>query len=166
MKMLKAAFVAAAVSIVPVQSAVARDLGAIYTDCGLGGLIAQKTPWLAVTTNIVWDLGTTATSSDLSTPESCKGGKPAAAALIYQAYPVLERELAQGRGEHLDALLAIADCDEGARAQVVSALRTDFGSLVNAAIYPQQSRLEQADGLYQAFTGQVEGSFAGSCNLA
>lgn len=166
MKMLKAAFVAATVAVVPVQSAVARDLGDIYTQCGLGGLIAQQTPWLAVTTNIVWDLGLTATSSELTTPESCKGGKPAAAALILQAYPALERELAQGRGEHLDALLAIASCDEGARANVTAALRTDFGALVNAAVYPQQTRLEQANGLYQAFTEQVEGSFAGSCNLA
>lgn len=165
MKMLKAAVVAAALAAVPTQAVQARDLGAIYVECGLGGLIAQRTAWLAVTTNIVWDLGTTATSSDLSSPESCKGGKPAAAALIYQAYPTLERELAQGRGEHLDALLAIAGCDEGAQAALTTALRADFGTLVNAAVYPQQSRLEQADGLYQAFTGQVEGSFAGSCNL-
>jgi len=166
MKMLKAALVAASLAAIPTQAVQARDLGAIYTDCGLGGLIAQKTAWLAVTTNIVWDLGLTATSSDLTTPESCKGGKPAAAALILQSYPALERELAQGRGEHLDALLAIADCDEGARTQVTAALRTDFTALVNAAVYPQQTRLEQADGLYQAFTQQVEGSFAGSCNLA
>ena len=165
MNKLKAVVVAAAVALVPVQTAMARDLGDIFTQCGLGGLIAPKIPALAVTTNIIWDLGTTATSSDLSSPESCKGSSAAAAAMIYQTYPSLERELAQGGGENLDALLALASCESDAHAGMVAALRTDFGAMVNAAVYPQQSRLQQADGLYQAFTQQVEGSFAASCNL-
>ena len=165
MKSFYALAVAAAVSVVPMQAATARDIGDIYTQCGLGGLIAPKTPALAVTTNIIWDLGTTASSSDISSPESCKGSTAKAAALIYRAYPSLERELAQGRGDNVDALLSLANCQDGARADLTAALRSHLAATVNAPGYSSKSRLDQARSLNEAFTGQVEGAFAQSCNL-
>lgn len=165
MKSLHALAVAAIVSLAPLHSAAARDLGDIYTQCGLGGLIASKIPALAVTTNIIWDLGTTAISSDISSPESCKGSTAKAAALIYRAYPSLERELAQGRGDNVDALLSLANCQDGARAELTAALRSSLSVTVNAADYSSKSRLDQARSLNESFTGQVEGAFAQSCNL-
>ena len=165
MKSLHALAVAAIISFAPLHNAVARDVGDIYTQCGLGGLIAPRTPALAVTTNIIWDLGTTASSSDISSPESCKGSSAKAAALIYRAYPSLERELAQGRGDNVDALLSLANCQDGARAELTAALRSSLAATVNAPGYSSKSRVDQARSLNESFTGQVEGAFAQSCNL-
>lgn len=149
-------------AVLPLQHAAARDIGDIYTQCGLGGLIAPRTPALAVTTNLVWDLGTTASSSDISSPESCKGSSAKAAAMIYRAYPSLERELAAGQGENLDALLSLAQCDDGARATVVSALRGDLAGFAGAADYGSKPRLEQARDLHRSLS---EHAGAQACNM-
>lgn len=57
------------------QPASAREFADIYTDCGLGALIAPNNGAVAAVTNVTWDSGTTAVSSDASSAESCKGGK-------------------------------------------------------------------------------------------
>lgn len=165
-KLIGAAIATLAVISVPAQAEGEthhRDLGDIYTQCGLGGLIAPKIPWLAVTTNIVWDLGLTATSSEITSPNSCKGSSAQAAALILETYPALERELAQGSGEHIDALLSTASCAGESRGEMSSALRAELSGLANQADYSQQSRLDHAKGFYAAFARQAD---AHACNLS
>ena len=144
-----------------------RDFGSIYTDCGLGGLIASHTNWAAVITNITWDLGTTAISSELSSAENCKGGKKEkTAAFILQSYAQLEKDLAQGEGAHLNALVALSSCAANVKSELTNALRTDFAKQVSAPDYGTQTRVQQAETLYMAVQRQLEGPFAQSCNAA
>ena len=37
----------------------------VWRDWGIGGMIFSDTSWAAIISNIIWDLGTTATSSNI-----------------------------------------------------------------------------------------------------
>lgn len=80
------------------QTSMSREFADIYTDCGLGAMIAPKTPGVAAVTNVTWDLGTTAVSSNISSPDACVGGKEKTAAFIHDSYSSLEEDLAKGDG--------------------------------------------------------------------
>lgn len=122
----------------------AREFADIYTECGLGAMIAPNNAAVAAVTNVTWDLGTTAISSNATSADSCKGGKPKTAAFIFHQYAQLERDLAQGEGKHLTALMTIAGCE----AQAAQTLRTKFATSVAAPSYATQSRFERAEALF------------------
>lgn len=132
------------------RPAVARDFATIYVECGLGALIAPRTPVVAVITNITWDLGTTAISSEMSSPESCKGESVGTASFIHDSYDLLEMDLASGAGTHLDMLATLVglDTDSAARTEFVGALRADFASYVANSDYGLQNRFQKAEALY------------------
>lgn len=153
-KTLTVASMVVAVSMAQVAEA-KRDFGAIYIECGLGALIAPSTGWVAVITNITWDLGTTAIMSEASSPESCKGGQARTAMMIYEAYPSLETELAQGRGEHLDALFVLAGRDKGERSALIAELRSGFATVVAEPGYTERSRYEKAARFYDLFQAAI-----------
>lgn len=166
--MKKLAFAVAAASVLSMSSVHAqdRDFGQIYTDCGLGGLIGAQIEdkstanVMAIITNVTWDLGTTAISSNLTTPESCANNKAQMAAFIYETYPQLEADLAAGEGEHLTALLGIAGCDTTAQAQVVEGLRADLANSASSEGYATQSRFDKAAGLHSQLSSR-----ANSCSI-
>lgn len=144
-----------------------RTLGQIYTECGLGGIIGsafenQETRNLvAISTNVTWDLGTTAISSNVSSPASCSGGEVKTAALIIQTYPQLESDLAMGEGMHLTSLLNAAGCATEQHSEVVNNLRPDFAQSVSSDSYTSKTRFEQAETLHQQFIKHA----AASCNI-
>lgn len=133
----------------------AREFADIYTECGLGAMIAPNNDAVAAVTNVTWDLGTTAISSNATSPESCQGGQGGSAAFIYDAYPNLEKDIAVGRGEHLDALLAIAGVDGSVQDDVSVELRDGFSALVSAEGYSEQTRFEKAENLYNLLYQQI-----------
>lgn len=131
-----------------IQSAVARPFADIYVECGLGAMIAPKTPAVAVITNIIWDLGTTAIMSDISSPENCKGGQEEVASFIYDSYEFLETDLASGNGEYLDLLVSLAEYDYQGGEGFVETLRSAFAEYVAHSDYTSLSRFEKAEALY------------------
>jgi len=135
---------------VAANAATDREFADIYTDCGLGAMIAPNNDAVAAVTNVTWDLGTTAISSNASSPDTCAGGKGEAAAFIYDAYPNLEKDLAVGQGEHLASLLSIAGIDAESRSDVSIRLRREFAEIVNADGYSERTRFEKAETLYNA----------------
>ncbi|GAF55755.1 hypothetical protein JCM18901_1422 [Psychrobacter sp. JCM 18901] len=81
-----------------------RTIEQIYKQCGIGGaLFGNSSPILAIISNVTWDLGTTAATSDSMSPETCQGGNVRAAVLIKEAFPSVEKDLASGQGAHLSA---------------------------------------------------------------
>lgn len=144
----------------------AREFADIYTDCGLGAMIAPTNAAVAAVTNVTWDLGTTAISSNASSEDSCKGGQERAAALIYQAYPSVESDLAAGQGEYISALLNTAGCDAAAHADIVNALRSDLAVLTAQEGYDTSSREQKAGSLYGSMTQTLNSSFAHACPLS
>lgn len=63
-----------------------------FSQCGIGAAIFTKNETAAIISNIIWDLGTTAFSSQTSSPESCSGASTTAALFINETYPVLEEQ--------------------------------------------------------------------------
>lgn len=147
------------------QVASARDFGDIYKECGLGAMLfpKEKDSTLAVITNVTWDLGTTAISSNISSPDTCQGGQAQKAAFIMETYPQLEKDLATGSGPHLKSLMAMSGCQQSVRADLGAALRNDFAKAVSVPGYSAQGRYEQAGGLFQLLETRIQSDFATSC---
>lgn len=138
------------------QPAMSRDFAEIYTDCGLGAMIAPKSDAVAAVTNVTWDLGTTAISSNISSPDTCVGGKEKTAAFIHDSYESLEKDLASGDGTYLDALTVLVEIDSQAKQEFVSDLRNDFSRIVANPGYTDQSHFDKAEALYNLVYRHVE----------
>ncbi|MDF2152961.1 DUF3015 family protein [Vibrio sp. CAU 1672] len=136
----------------------------LWKDCGIGHWIAGPTlkGFPALTTNIVWDLGTTATTSHISTPDICQGPFWAAAKFINDTYPMIEQDTVQGSGEHMMAMLDIFECDNAVRPEIVNGIRRDFGQQIQAADYSELTQSEKAQGYYNLVVEEVN-QFAGQC---
>jgi len=133
---------------VAVDRADAREFADIYVECGLGALIAPNTPVVAVITNITWDLGTTAISSNISSPENCKGGQADTASFIIDSYELLETDLASGEGAYLDMLATLAEFEGEDRVSFLTALRVEFAQHVSQDGYSSMSRFNKAEALF------------------
>ncbi|MBF0490993.1 MAG: DUF3015 family protein [Candidatus Omnitrophica bacterium] len=132
------------------QPAMSRDFADIYTECGLGAMIAPRNAAVAAVTNVTWDSGTTAISSNISSPDTCKGGQPRTAAFIHQSYPALEKDLASGNGIYLDTLAVLAGHSASDKTQFIASLRSDFSKVVASAGYSDKSSFEKSEALYNA----------------
>ncbi|WP_457595652.1 DUF3015 family protein [Hydrogenimonas sp.] len=135
-------------------SAQAREFAEIYTDCGLGALIAPHTPAVAAVTNVTWDLGTTAISSNVSSPDTCKGGQAKTAAFIFKSYESLEKEIAMGNGKYLDKLIELSGSKKQ-KEKIIRALRKDFSKEVASNSYAKKSRYEKSLTLYNILYSNV-----------
>ena len=127
-----------------------RSFGQIYTQCGIGGLLTSPIPSpvqepLAVISNIVWDLGTTAISSNISSDGTCAGKPEKVAAFISDSYDNLEKELAQGEGKYLDTLVSMTKPENVTKEAFVASIRTDFASVVAS----NDSKFNKAEALYK-----------------
>ncbi|HFU75595.1 MAG TPA: DUF3015 domain-containing protein [Campylobacterales bacterium] len=119
----------------------ARDLEGILKECGIGASIFKSTPAAAAISNIIWDLGTTATSSDLSSPESCKGGNAKVAMLIGNSYDTLETEIAEGKGKYLNTLSTLSG-------KSTTEIRHGFASFVSTDEYNKMTKQQKAQKLF------------------
>jgi len=144
-----------AASLTLAQTATAREFADIYIDCGLGAVIAPRTPVVAAITNVTFDLGTTAISSDISSPETCSGGQARMAAFVHDAYESLEVELAAGEGKYLDSLTALAGIEQDDKAAFVQNVRKQFAQSVAAADYTRQTLFTKAETLYNILNQEM-----------
>ncbi|HEX9474358.1 MAG TPA: DUF3015 family protein [Steroidobacteraceae bacterium] len=129
-----------------------------YTDCGIGAALFSDTKWAAVTSNVIWDLGTTAVISATASPQTCQGKKVAAARFIDATYASLAEETAAGHGEHLTTVLNILECASNHRPQAVSRIRRDMGLEVADPQYVRQTHLEKASNFYKVIDAAVTAS--------
>ena len=131
-----------------------RSFGEIYTDCGLGALIAQgiknedTADVVAVISNITFDLGTTAISSNATTPDSCARGKAKTAAFILKSYPQLEKELALGYGKYLDTLMSLRNVPGSERSRVLEKMRQEFVGKASSTDFERLSQKQKSELLY------------------
>lgn len=162
--MKKQAMAAAVVTLLSLGAgaAQARDFADIYTECGLGAMIAPNNSAVAAVTNVTWDLGTTAISSNISSADSCQGGKKKVAALLLNSHAQVESDLAKGEGQHLAALSLAAGCSAASQSQFKVVLRREFAGLVAQPAYAQQAREVKAAALYDAATTSAA---AASCAI-
>jgi Protein of unknown function (DUF3015) len=129
-----------------------------YTDCGIGAALFHDTKWAAVTSNVIWDLGTTAVISATASPETCSGKKLAAAQFINATYAALAEEVAAGRGDNLVAILDIFGCGSSRQPGAVVKIRSAMGAEVADPAYVDQTHLEKAASFYRIVDSAVTGS--------
>jgi hypothetical protein len=101
---------------------------------------------VAAVTNVTWDLGSTAVSSNVSSADTCQGGKKKVASLIHNAYPQVTADIAKGQGANLDALASAAQCGDAAGAKFKMQVRADFGQWAAGSM--GKSQQEKNEGLY------------------
>lgn len=110
-----------------------------WTQCGIGALIFSNTGWAAATSNIIWDLGITGSTSSSSSPSQCAGRASTAAKFIHQNYAVLEEETAAGAGDHLVTVLNILDCDKKVHGSIINSMRSNFAQDLNSGAVSGQT---------------------------
>ena len=132
-----------------------------YTDCGIGAALFSDTKWAAVTSNVIWDLGSTAITSATASPQTCSAKKVAAAMFINHTYDTLAEETASGHGEHLTTVLNIFGCDSAHQANATHQIRGAMGQAVSTPGYVEESHLEKASNLYLIIENSVNASCQG-----
>ena len=134
-----------------------------FTDCGIGAALFPDTHWAAVTSNVIWDVGTTAVISATASPETCEGSSAQAAKFINDAYDSVVEDTARGDGEYLQALLQIYGCSSDAHEPIVESVRKDIGAVVADEAYASKSRTDRAEDYFKVVDATVKTSFSGSC---
>ena len=147
MKLLKVVFLPFVLLTLSLSAHAERSFGDIYKECGLGALIFPEDPIIAVVTNVTWDLGTTAVTSDMSSPDTCHGGKASMAAFILDAHPQIEQDLSTGEGEYLSAMVSLMGCESSVDTSV--ALRASFADAIEQG-YFEASDFEKSTMLFNA----------------
>ena len=141
MKKIKLSMAVLAVSVLFAPQAQAREFADIYTECGLGSMIAPTNTTVAAITNVTWDLGTTAVSTNISSPETCNGGQAKTAAFIGKSYDDLELEIASGEGKYVETLATMTT-------KAMADVRAEFSTLVASNEYANMSKMEKVEKLY------------------
>ncbi|HCB16828.1 MAG TPA: DUF3015 domain-containing protein [Alteromonas sp.] len=110
-----------------------------WKHCGIGAIIFDDNGTAAAISNIIWDLGTTAVSSKVSSADSCEGKLVTAAVFIQDNFKKVMEETSQGEGEHLVAMMDILGVEQAERANVIAAVRADMAIVMaaNAETSPQ-----------------------------
>lgn len=132
-----------------------------YSDCGIGAAIFKNDAAASIS-NVIWDLGTTAVTSALSSPETCEGESVAAAKFIYETYAALEVQAAKGEGENLTAVFDILQCDNSDHKSLISSVREDFSLLVSDDHYADMTTLQRSE----KFFNVVQDKTQGVCNFS
>lgn len=126
-----------------------------FSDCGIGAALFSDTKWAAVTSNVIWDVGTTAVTSATASPETCSGKQVAAAAFINNTYEELAEQTARGEGEHLSALMNIFECGATQQGRAISATREAMAEVVAQPHYATQDRTQKASRFYEVVNTAV-----------
>ena len=119
-----------------------------FVDCGIGAALFPETACAAVSSNVIWDVGTTAVISATASPQTCSGRNVKAAMFIGNTYERLAEETAVGQGEYLTTVLNLFECDSIQHAGMIQELRSAMGREVAAENYMSQTKLEKASNYY------------------
>lgn len=134
-----------------------------FTDCGIGAALFPNTHWAAVTSNVIWDVGTTAVISATASPETCSGSGAKAAKFINDTYDNVLEDTARGDGEYVSTLLEIYSCPSSAQDQIVAAVRGDVANLLAADDYGALTQLQKAERYFLIVDGKIRTQFSDSC---
>lgn len=132
-----------------------RTFGQIYTECGLGGMIAPQTEGAAAVTNVTWDLGTTAITSHSTTPGTCMGGEARTAQILYDTHQLVERDIARGSGDHLQAVLESTPSPKSSYDELTERLQSDLEDAMTQDDWTEQDRFDRAAYLHDRLYDHV-----------
>lgn len=131
-----------------------------FSDCGIGAALFKDTKWAAVTSNVIWDVGTTAVTSATASPETCTGGKVVVAKFIIDNYDNIVEEVAEGSGTHLASMYNVLGCGVNAQTEMTVNIRAEVAETISNADYQAKNLVEKSSDLYNAVN---KASVAGNC---
>lgn len=137
----------------------------VWRECGIGGMLFKETGWAAITSNIIWDLGLSATSSNVSSDDLCEGPTANVAKFVHETIAVVEEETIVGEGTHLVTMLDMIGCEESARAQIINDVRAQYVQELGAQNYSEQTKLDKAKNYHTILMNNVERSYSSQCHL-
>ncbi len=140
----------------------------VWRDCGIGAMLFKSPDysWAAISSNIIWDLGSTATSSNMSSDDTCAGPKANTARFIQTTYANLEEQTATGSGEHLTAMLNLMGCENSAHNQIIENVRSDLKKSMSKTGFENRSNAEKAESYYNNLMGNIESKFTLQCHMS
>jgi hypothetical protein len=127
-----------------------------WQDCGIGAMIFPNNGPAAAISNIIWDLGTTAVTTNVSSQESCAGERVKTAMFIQATMPSLEQDVAIGEGEYVTAMLELRGCEATSHTEIIKAVRQEFAT--------QES--DNAETLYNVLEERINSNFSKLCTSA
>lgn len=132
-----------------------------FSDCGIGAALFTDTKWAAVTSNVIWDVGTTAVTSATASPETCTGANVITAKFIIDNYDNIVEEIAEGSGDHLTSMYGIIDCGESVQTQITASIRNHMAQAIDEGDYQNQSLIHKSSELYRMVNNSsVDGNCA------
>lgn len=134
-----------------------------YRDCGIGAALFPETDWAAVSSNVIWDVGSTALTSATMSPETCSGQEVVAAEFILNTYDNLIEETAQGEGQHLTTVLDIYGCEASQQPAIINAIRSKAASDVASEDFAGATQLEKANKLFGNIHSTVSSEYSAHC---
>ena len=157
-----AAAIAAVPAVAPTASAQQREINP-WLDCGIGAMIFQETAVAAAISNIIWDLGTTAVTSNVSSPESCAGKRVQSAMYINTTYAKLETETAIGSGDYMTGLANVMGCKAEAREPLFARVRLDMASTMAKPGYADLDKTKKAEAYFNVVDNAAKTVVPGQC---
>jgi len=142
MKSFKLSLIALALVAATSSQASDRSLGDIYRECGIGAMLFPNDSMLAVISNVTWDLGTTATSSNISSEGMCKGKSAKVAAFVSSSYDKLESEVVAGKGKYVETLAKISG-------KSIDSIRDSFKKVVTSKEFASMKKEQKAQKLFE-----------------
>jgi hypothetical protein len=127
-----------------------------WQQCGIGAMVFPNNGTAAAISNIIWDLGTTAVTTKVSSVESCAGNSARTAMFINSTFSNLEEEVAEGEGDYLNAMLELRGCNAESNDKIISDVRGEFSTAPS----------ESAEDFYNLVEKTVSSQPAGVCTSA
>lgn len=137
-----------------------------WTDCGIGYALFKGSEVGAAISNVIWDAGTTATTTFISSPDNCRSRDGSVAQFIGESFDSLEQETAVGSGAHLNALVSIANCDIVHADAFVSSVRSSFAQKASEQGFESLDRAAKAGSYYTIVSEKMNGEFASACSAS
>jgi hypothetical protein len=123
------------------------------------------TNWAAVSSNVIWDIGTTAVISAVSSPGTCNGGRVKTAYYITTSYASLETETSVGEGTHLNALADLMKCKTDARPALFVRVRSEMAKEMAAPGFATQDRVKKSEAYFNVVDRLTRNEFESACDL-
>ncbi len=137
-----------------------------YVDCGIGGALFPDTHWAAISSNVIWDVGTTAVVSATASPETCNGKSVEIAEFINRTYDNLIEDTAKGEGEYVTAVFDIYGCNSKSQSAMISDLRGIVAAGISSPNYNEKTQLEKSELFYNNVNQVVEKQDADVCSTS
>jgi hypothetical protein len=134
-----------------------------WQQCGIGAMVFPDNGVASAISNVVWDLGTTAVSSAVSSPDQCQGASVQVASFVKMSYDHISRETVVGDGEYLQTLMNGINCDPSIQGELLSDVRDDFAIQLQDASFAAKDDNGKAGAYFLGLRDVVKTNYADSC---